>query len=130
MKTISIGRSQDNDVVLDNSQISRHHCELIQYDDGKVAICDNNSMNGTFVNGERISEKRFLQMSDSVRIGPLHSTGRRMCISHINTKDPPSIFPIITLMNRTGRNTLAIRIFGKKEISMLPRYNYAPIVPY
>lgn len=71
MKTISIGRSQDNDVVLDNSQISRHHCELIQYDDGKVAICDNNSMNGTFVNGERISGKRFLQMSDSVRIGPI-----------------------------------------------------------
>ena len=71
MKTITIGRSQDNDVVLDDSQISRHHCELVQYDDGKVAISDNNSTNGTFVNGERISGKRFLRASDSVKLGPI-----------------------------------------------------------
>lgn len=69
MKTISIGRSQDNDVVLGESNISRHHCQLIQYDDGKVAICDNGSTNGTFVNGERINGKRFLRMTDEVRLG-------------------------------------------------------------
>lgn len=69
MRTIRIGRGHDNDVVLQDISVSRCHCQLIQYEDGSVIICDCGSSNGTFVNGRRIKGNTRLERSDSVRLG-------------------------------------------------------------
>lgn len=69
MKTIRIGRGHDNDVVLQDISVSRYHCQLMQYEDGSVVICDCGSSNGTFVNGRRIKGNTRLERSDSVRLG-------------------------------------------------------------
>lgn len=69
MRTIKVGRGQDNDVVLQDSCVSRHHCQLTQYDDSSVIIADCGSTNGTFVNGRRISGNTMLKWSDSVKLG-------------------------------------------------------------
>lgn len=52
---ITIGTLHDNDIVLEDETVSRHHCRIIQEDDEYVAV-DLQSTNGTFINGVRIRE--------------------------------------------------------------------------
>jgi hypothetical protein len=68
-KTIRIGRSRDNDIVLDHSSISRHHAELFYDSMGNVFLTDLNSSNGTFVNGRRVQGSVQLNHSDMVKLG-------------------------------------------------------------
>jgi hypothetical protein len=66
-REVSIGRSPENDVVLSDPQVSRVHARII-LDEGRVAIEDAGSLNGTFINGERTGRAR-LQPSDAIVIG-------------------------------------------------------------
>ena len=50
-----IGKSSDNDVVLTDDTVSRHHCELLRAPDG-IHVRDLESTNGTRVDGTRIRE--------------------------------------------------------------------------
>ena len=72
-KTIRIGRTPDNDIVLRDLDVSRYHAELHRHPDGSFEIIDRGSHNGTFVNGERITRK-LLTEQDIVSIG--HATFR------------------------------------------------------
>lgn len=69
MKVVTIGRSQDNDHVVIDPSVSRHHCQIVLTDDGKYMILDMGSVNGTFVNGCRITSEIPVAPSDKVRIG-------------------------------------------------------------
>jgi ABC transport system ATP-binding/permease protein len=66
---LTIGRATDNDISLDGLQISNHHARLLN-SGGQIAIEDNGSTNGVYVNGARISGRRPLQSQDIVQIGP------------------------------------------------------------
>jgi len=52
MQTYSIGRSNDNDIVIRDHSVSRHHAELRIEDDGKVQLVDLGSTNGVYVQGD------------------------------------------------------------------------------
>jgi len=67
---ITIGRSTDNDVVIDNKLASRHHA-LIQKIKDEYYIKDLESTNGTFLNGEQIPGDKYVKLgeSDTVTIG-------------------------------------------------------------
>lgn len=52
---IALGRAETNDVIVTDSEVSRLHCLLIAHDGG-YRLRDNGSTNGSFVNGERVSE--------------------------------------------------------------------------
>lgn len=52
---LRIGRLPDNDVVLDDLLVSRWHAELCRVD-GRWHIRDLSSANGTYVNGQRVTE--------------------------------------------------------------------------
>src|SRR5579864_8574768 len=52
---LRIGKAPDNDIVLADDTVSRHHCELTRANDG-VHVRDLGSTNGTKVQGARISE--------------------------------------------------------------------------
>ena len=54
-ETLRIGKAPDNDLVLDDDTVSRHHCELARVNDG-VHVRDLGSTNGTKVSGARVSE--------------------------------------------------------------------------
>lgn len=69
MKVITIGRSQDNDICINDSQVSRYHCQIVQYDNDTFAIVDLDSFSGTFVNGIRINDNVTLKLTDSVNVG-------------------------------------------------------------
>lgn len=65
--TLRIGRHEDNDLVFDNPYLSRHHAELFS-DGSRTLIRDLGSTSGTFVNGERIKQRR-LKDGDLIRLG-------------------------------------------------------------
>jgi DNA-binding NtrC family response regulator len=52
---ITIGTFADNDIILEDETISRHHCRIVQQDEDYL-IVDPGSTNGTFINGVRIRE--------------------------------------------------------------------------
>ena len=65
--TYTIGR-KDCDVVLEDDKVSRKHASIIIIQEGKYAVQDLASRNGTFVNGVRLS-RRDLRHNDLIRIG-------------------------------------------------------------
>jgi 8-oxo-dGTP diphosphatase len=72
-KTIRIGRTPDNDLVVADLNFSRHHAELRKSPTGNYEIIDLGSHNGIFVNGKRVSHATLTDQ-DIVTIG--HSTFR------------------------------------------------------
>jgi ABC transport system ATP-binding/permease protein len=67
-KAMRIGRVPDNDLVLSDLNVSRHHAELRKSPTGSYEIVDLGSHNGTFVNGQRVTS-RLLTEQDLVSIG-------------------------------------------------------------
>jgi pSer/pThr/pTyr-binding forkhead associated (FHA) protein len=63
----TIGRALDNDVVLTDAEVSRHHAR-IEYRNGAFEVVDLGSTNGTSVNGLPISRAQ-LQDGDVVSFG-------------------------------------------------------------
>ena len=64
---IKIGRATDNDIVIPDVLASRHHATLVP-GAGGTEILDNRSINGTFVNGQRV-DSALLRDGDVVTIG-------------------------------------------------------------
>lgn len=64
---INIGRYRDNDIVLDDPHVSRHHLQLRRRG-GLYLLFDLHSQTGTFVNGVRVKEHR-LQSGDVIQSG-------------------------------------------------------------
>ncbi|MGW4118713.1 FHA domain-containing protein [Nocardia sp. NPDC004711] len=71
--TLRIGRAADNDIVVPDLMVSRHHAELQVIAEGKYRVVDLDSHNGTYVNGHRIETA---DLSESDLIGMGHTTYR------------------------------------------------------
>jgi hypothetical protein len=63
----TIGRHPDSDIFLDDVTVSRRHAEVALVDEG-VMVKDLGSLNGSYVNGQRVDE-RVLASGDEVQIG-------------------------------------------------------------
>jgi hypothetical protein len=63
----TVGRHPDSDIFLDDVTVSRRHATLTHTPDG-VSVEDNGSLNGSYVNGERV-EQRTLATGDELQIG-------------------------------------------------------------
>jgi hypothetical protein len=50
----ALGRSADNDLVLDPNHVSRRHCLVLVHATGGCEVSDTASRNGTTVNGRRV----------------------------------------------------------------------------
>ncbi|MEP0827986.1 MAG: FHA domain-containing protein [bacterium] len=66
-KRLSIGRTPDNDIILENRGVSRKHAQ-IEFNDNAAVIIDNESLNGTFVNNRKVTEE-ILHDNDTITIG-------------------------------------------------------------
>jgi pSer/pThr/pTyr-binding forkhead associated (FHA) protein len=65
---LRLGRAADNDVVVRDPTVSRHHAELLGDPAHGYEIVDRGSRNGTFVNGRRV-ERAPVRPSDRIGIG-------------------------------------------------------------
>lgn len=64
---ITIGRASDNDVIVDDPIVSRHHCQL-KLQHGAYSFADLGSRNGSTVNGQPVQEVA-LGPGDVIQIG-------------------------------------------------------------
>jgi pSer/pThr/pTyr-binding forkhead associated (FHA) protein len=64
---IGIGRSTTNDIVVQDSRVSRNHA-MIECGAAGCTVVDVGSPNGTWINGERV-ERRLLKSGDTLEIG-------------------------------------------------------------
>ena len=64
---ISIGRTSENDIVLDNRGISRRHAR-IEINGKEPEVIDLDSLNGTFVNQMKVT-RQFLKDNDKITVG-------------------------------------------------------------
>ena len=62
-----LGRALDNDIVLQDNSVSRHHASITQLN-GTFRVSDLGSHNGTYVRGERVTETGLAD-GDSVKFG-------------------------------------------------------------
>jgi pSer/pThr/pTyr-binding forkhead associated (FHA) protein len=66
---LGIGREPDNAIViLHDAYISGHHAKLTVAN-GHVLIDDLASKNGTYLNGTRLAEQRYLHTGDRIQVG-------------------------------------------------------------
>ena len=67
-REITIGRSPTNNIFVRDKNISRVHCQIVLTED-ECRLTDLQSTNGTFVNGERVTEECIIKVGDEIRIG-------------------------------------------------------------
>src|SRR5258707_2896725 len=64
---VTIGRSPDNDIPIDNLAVSNYHAR-VYVEAGSLVVEDLNSLNGTFLNDIRV-ERAMLKDGDAILIG-------------------------------------------------------------
>lgn len=64
---VTVGRDPSSDIFLDDGTVSRHHAVFVR-EDGRYSIEDVGSLNGTYVNRQRV-DKQQLKNGDELMIG-------------------------------------------------------------
>ncbi len=93
-----LGRTPENDFAIPHTTISATHCELMVTNDG-VYLRDCQSTNGTFINGEPVTEA-WLQAGQELRLGDVEfhveSTDVNIAIPEYEREvapAPPTVLP-------------------------------------
>jgi predicted component of type VI protein secretion system len=66
---LTVGRHAENDIVLPQNNISKVHARIRKGGQGAIVVIDNDSTNGTVINGKKISAPTTLQPGDKVLVG-------------------------------------------------------------
>jgi pSer/pThr/pTyr-binding forkhead associated (FHA) protein len=74
-ETTVIGRRRDCNICIPSSEVSRRHC-MLRFRDGYLTVEDLKSINGTFLNDQKIADKTVVYPGDRLGIGPVHFTVR------------------------------------------------------
>lgn len=69
---ITIGRAQNNDVILQDGAVSKFHAYVVAKPGGALTLTDQNSTNGTFLDEQKLVPDRAATLADAavVRFGP------------------------------------------------------------
>jgi S1-C subfamily serine protease/pSer/pThr/pTyr-binding forkhead associated (FHA) protein len=72
-REMSVGRAPENDIVLDDSQVSRRHA-ILRPEGGRIEVRDLESYNGTLLNGERMTVPVVISPGDVITFGETTAT--------------------------------------------------------
>jgi pSer/pThr/pTyr-binding forkhead associated (FHA) protein len=67
---LTLGRDEDNDIVVNDDRLSPQHAEILPHPSGGFEVRDLASTTGTFVNDQRVHTCRLMQ-ADRLAFGPL-----------------------------------------------------------
>ena len=67
-RELTIGRSEDSDLVVDDEYASTHHAKLVLINNDWL-IQDLNSTNGTYLDGGRVGTPAVVKLNTQVRVG-------------------------------------------------------------
>ncbi|MFN9789301.1 MAG: FHA domain-containing protein, partial [Pirellulaceae bacterium] len=79
----TIGRGEENDLVLTDTEVSRNHSSIRPWDQGWI-LEDLRSSNGSFVNGQRCDQRK-LEHGDRIQLGQtllIFTTSARLSPAH------------------------------------------------
>jgi hypothetical protein len=68
----TVGRSPDNDVVVQDGYVSRRHCAILVHLNHACELHDTASKNGTFINGVKLAQPTRLNSGDEIRMCDRH----------------------------------------------------------
>lgn len=95
---ITIGRGIKNGIVIHDNEVSRTHCRLVRLM-GDYEVRDLNSINGTFVNGQRVVTPWLLQQGALIELGDTITLEYGAFATHPQSK--PNALPRIVEENPT-----------------------------
>ena len=67
---VSLGRGEDNDIVIPHPSVSRSHARLARHD-GSFVLTDLNSTNGSYVNNHQVQGSAVVGNGSEVRLGDI-----------------------------------------------------------
>jgi len=105
---MTIGKAPDNDLVLSDDTVSRHHCELVRAPDG-IHVRDLESTNGTKIDGTRVREA-MVQPGSVLKVGEVEISFRPAAQRiEVMPSDKPQFGPAL------GQSLAMRTIFGILE---------------
>ncbi|MFD7020735.1 FHA domain-containing protein [Streptomyces sp. NPDC059161] len=121
-RVMRIGRALENELVVSDLQVSRHHAEFHATPDGRMEIRDLGSHNGTYVNGQPVAKSgsQLLAPNDIVGVG--HSTFRIVgdrLEEFVDTGDVSFSARHLTVTVDGGKDILKDVSFGVPEKSLI-----------
>lgn len=79
-KRLNVGRTKENDLIIDDASVSKIHASLVLNGENQLMVADTGSTNGTFINGQRIAygKASLINDADKVRFGTVEVFFRRV----------------------------------------------------
>ncbi|WP_149824268.1 FHA domain-containing protein [Streptomyces tailanensis] len=121
-RVMRIGRALENELVVSDLQVSRHHAEFHATPDGRFEIRDLGSHNGTFVNGMPIAKGGTALLGPNDIVGVGHSTFRIVgdrLEEFVDTGDVSFSARHLTVTVDGGKQILKDVSFGVPEKSLI-----------
>jgi len=116
--TVQMGRVPDNNIVLNNSHVSRHHAVLVWRGEG-FELSDLGSSNGTLINGERVTRPRILQDGDVIRLYTIDVSYHEIKKEAVRTDDGPEEHETYVVLSSTPQANLTVSA-GPQEGLKIP----------
>ena len=116
---LSVGRDPQSDIPLAAPTVSWHHAHIACVPQGHV-VTDLRSVNGTFVNGQRIDGARALRQGDVVQIGPLKLIYAASGFQQVEVAGGMRLDGV-RLVREVGPKKSPKRILNDIDISVYPR---------
>lgn len=124
---LRIGRSEENDLVIDNVDIELFHLELFCDANNNVFITDLNSKTGTFVNGVRMYGYTILGLGDIVVLGANYELKwSRYQLDLTNEKKPIKAPVAVSKPLRTSEKKPPIQPNTKNEMNTEKKPSSSP----
>ncbi len=121
-RVMRIGRALENELVVSDLQVSRHHAEFHATPDGWMEIRDLGSHNGTYVNGQPIAKGGSVLLGAQDIVGVGHSTYRIVgdrLEEFVDTGDVSFSARHLTVTVDGGKDILKDVSFGVPEKSLI-----------
>ncbi|MER8000575.1 FHA domain-containing protein [Streptomyces sp. NPDC095613] len=121
-RVMRIGRALENELVVSDLQVSRHHAEFTATPDGRFEIRDLGSHNGTYVNGQPIAKSGTVLLGPNDIVGVGHSTFRLVddrLEEFVDTGDVSFSARHLTVTVDGGKQILKDVSFGVPEKSLI-----------
>ena len=124
-RVMRIGRALENELVVSDLQVSRHHAEFHATPDGRFEIRDLGSHNGTYVNGQPIAKSGTALIGPNDIVGVGHSTFRLVgdrLEEFVDTGEVSFSARHLTVTVDGGKQILKDVSFGVPEKSLIARH--------
>jgi ABC transport system ATP-binding/permease protein len=120
---ITVGRLPENDVVIDDLLVSRHHA-VLECVGGRWRIRDLGSANGTYLNGQRVTGTEGVEVVEGDLIGIGHtllqlSGNRLVAYQDDGDVDIEAADLVVTRDGRRLLDGLALRVAGRSLLAIL-----------